>query len=202
MNWACTTRRANRRSEFLSLQDPLICWRTVKSPDPNPILKSAPFCALFCVVSIVTIQILSAQVQARNSLPLSVIVVDSASQAQGILDQLKNGGDFAAIARQKSINATASDGGFMGRLEPRTLRVEVREALNGVKTGALTGIVKIPEGYAILKVLPESEVPSVQTTNPANPTRLLPLLATGAVKYTLSVSGGDEAELVFRDGKS
>jgi hypothetical protein len=146
-------------------------------------------------VSIVGREPVAAQVSSGNPLPLSIIVVDSASEAQAILDQLKKGDDFAAIARKQSINVTASDGGFIGKLDPKTLRVELREALSGVRSGNVTGIVKIPEGYAILKILPDSEVPAAQ---PTNSTRILPLLATGAIKYTLKVSGRDEAESIFQ----
>ncbi|HEX4487610.1 MAG TPA: FG-GAP-like repeat-containing protein [Terriglobales bacterium] len=123
---------------------------------------------------------------------LGVIVVDSAGDAEQILAKLKSGEDFAALARKESIDATASDGGLIGVSDPNRLRIELREALAGVAVGQVTRVVKIPEGFAILKVLPAGGVVS------ENPTRILPLLATGAVKYTLSVSGRDEAESIFQ----
>ena len=78
------------------------------------------------------------QIPPANSIPLSIIVVDSASEAEGVLTQLKNGSDFAAIAKSQSIDATGSDGGFIGKLEPDALRTELREALTRVKIGQIT----------------------------------------------------------------
>jgi peptidyl-prolyl cis-trans isomerase D len=57
--------------------------------------------------------------------------VGSADEAQRILESLKKGEDFAALAKQKSTDATADDGGYMGKIDPATLRPELREALNG-----------------------------------------------------------------------
>ena len=83
----------------------------------------------------------------------------------------------------------------MGKLDTKILRIELREALKAAGAGGLSSVVKIPEGYAILKVVPESAVPMLQNTNPI---RLLPLLATGAIKYTLKVSGREETESIFQ----
>ena len=135
------------------------------------------------------------QVGSTNLTALSVIVVDSPGAAERVLARLKKGEDFAAIAKEQSIDATAIDGGYIGVLAPERLRIELREALRGVAPGQTTGTVSIPEGYAILKVLSGPAAPG--NANP-NPTRILPLLATGAVKYTLSVSGRDEAESIFQ----
>ena len=126
---------------------------------------------------------------------IGIIVVDSANQADQILAQLKTGGDFAAIARRESVDATASDGGLIGKIDPRRLRFELRDALNGIAPGQVSQVVKIPEGFAILKILfPDGAA----AKDAGNPVRILPLLATGAVKYTLSVSGRDEAESIFQ----
>jgi tetratricopeptide (TPR) repeat protein len=130
-----------------------------------------------------------------NPIPLSVIVVDSPKAAEQVVARLKNGDDFSAVAREQSVDATATDGGFVGVIDPNRLRIELRDALRGVVAGQLTVPAQIPEGFAILKVLPESAVPN--NVSPI-PTRILPLLATGAVKYTLSVSGRDEAESIFQ----
>jgi hypothetical protein len=135
------------------------------------------------------------QTQSTNSTRLSVIVVSSASTAERVVARLKKGDDFAAIAKEQSIDPTANDGGLIGALDPSRLRIELRDALRSIAPGQITGVVQIPEGFAILKVLPETAAPDNITPNP---TRILPLLATGAVKYTLAVSGRDEAESIFQ----
>ena len=167
----------------------------LKLPETKSRLKVAVVIAFALLVSWSLLAI-SAASQTANPIPVSVIVVPSESEAQQILDQLKNGGDFAAIAIKQSISATARDGGYIGRIDPATLRVELREALKSIASGQVTGIVHIPEGYAIVKILSVSEVPGTQPTTSSKD--LIPLLATGAVKYTLNVAGGEEAEMILR----
>lgn len=70
-----------------------------------------------------------------------VIVVDAADEAAGILQQLKAGADFAAVAREKSTDATAVDGGLLGRVDPATLRAELRDALQGMRPEDLSRVV-------------------------------------------------------------
>ena len=59
--------------------------------------------------------IFSAQNTPSPNAGLRIIVASSAEQAQQILDRLKNGEDFAALAKEKSVDATADDGGYMGK---------------------------------------------------------------------------------------
>ena len=151
--------------------------------------------AEFLIIAVPLRQVGAQQDRLPNSISLSVIVVDSAGTADQVLARLKNGEDFGAIAKEQSIDPTANDSGLMGTLDPSRLRIELRNALRGVGPGRVTAVVQIPEGFAILKVLPDAAVPGNIATNPI---RILPLLATGAVKYTLAVSGRDEAESIFQ----
>ncbi len=166
----------------------------VKSPDTKSRAKIAALAVLALLASL-SLPAIPAVGQTSNSIPVSIIVVESAAKAEEMLDQLKRGGDFATLAREQSISATARDGGFIGRLDPETLRVELREAVKGIAAGQVTGSVHIPEGFAILKILRASEVTTGATTSSRE---LAPLLATGAVKYTLNVAGGEEAEAILR----
>jgi tetratricopeptide (TPR) repeat protein len=92
-----------------------------------------------------------------NAIPVRLIVVNSAEDAQAIEDRLKAGVDFAVLAREKSVDATSTDGGFLGKIDPASLRAELRDALRGVQPGQLSKFVKLPSGYAILQVLTEAE---------------------------------------------
>ena len=124
-----------------------------------------------------------------------IIVVASFSQAQEILDQLTQGKDFAQLAQAKSSDPTSTNGGYMGRPAPGTLCTELTNALKGVGVGQFTNIVQVPSGYAILKVLPESEVPQ-QSVNSAP----LPwATAACALHTTILVSGFGEAMTIFRE---
>jgi tetratricopeptide (TPR) repeat protein len=136
---------------------------------------------------------------AQNAPPhnpgLRIIVAGSAEQAQRILERLKNGEDFATLAKRESVDATADDGGYMGKLDPATLRPELREALKGLGPGQITSVIKVPSGFAILKVLPANESGSDKNANPA---RVLPMVATGTIRYAPNVGGKSEADLAFR----
>jgi tetratricopeptide (TPR) repeat protein len=147
---------------------------------------------------------------------LRIIVVDSQSEAEQVLKRLQAGSDFATLAREKSIDPSAANGGSLGRIDPATLRTELRDALKGVETGQLTGPVKIANGYAILKVdgrtapadngqpvsppanPAQGNAPVVSTGQGMTPTALLALAGRGKVAYPPDVSGAVEVEVAFK----
>ena len=63
-----------------------------------------------------------AQDSPAHALPLRLIVANSEDEAQRIHDQLKGGADFAVLARLRSVDPTVEDGGFMGEVDPASLR--------------------------------------------------------------------------------
>ena len=127
---------------------------------------------------------------------LQVIVVGTAQQADQVLERLKAGYDFAALAKEKSTDPTADSGGYMGRMDPASLRPELREALEGVGPGQISAITRIPSGYAILKVLPESKAAEIENAPKA---RLQALSAFGSVTKSPGISGfGDANDALLR----
>jgi ASPIC/UnbV protein/PPIC-type peptidyl-prolyl cis-trans isomerase-like protein/VCBS repeat protein len=148
------------------------------------------------LTAIICLSICPAQDSSLPAAPgVRIIVVPSSSKAQEILDALKQGKDFAELAQAKSSDPTSTNGGYMGRPQPGTLCTELKDALEGVAPGQVTGIVQVPAGYAILKVLPESEVPR-QNVNSAP----LPFAtAACALHTTILVSGFGEAMTIYRE---
>lgn len=131
---------------------------------------------------------------------LQVIVANTAEQANQLLERLKAGYDFAALAKEKSVDPTADSGGYMGRMDPATLRPELREALRGVGPGQISAITRIPSGYAILKVLPESKAEEIEN---APKSRLQALSAFGSVLKSPGISGfGDANDALLRFPKA
>lgn len=126
-----------------------------------------------------------------QEVPLQIIVVRSPEEAQEILARLKRGEPFSELAKDKSTDPTATDGGYMGLFAPSALRAELREALKGVEPGHVSDVVHIPSGYAILKVLERDNRAAATTVEPG---RNQSLAATGTVKYAIDVSGLAEAE--------
>jgi hypothetical protein len=155
------------------------------------------------------IAVLSAllQLAATNALPaaaqtggvpplldLGIIVMPTQAGAEAVLKQLNAGGDFFVLAKEKSIDATAIDGGYMGELDPNQLRMELRDALKGLKAGQLASVTHIASGFAILKVL--TSIPALEDVNP---NRITSLVSTGVIHRGAPVSGFPEASAVLRD---
>jgi hypothetical protein len=133
-----------------------------------------------------------------------IIVVESADAARRVLDQLAAGANFVALARQVSVDATASSGGLLGPVALADLRGEVREALQHLRVGELSGIVPLRTGFAILKVVPDQEA-QIAPAAASGGAGVAPMAsfttaldASGGVKYVFDVSGYTETVLTLR----
>ena len=152
------------------------------------------------------VQFLQGVLPAQDSrVNLQVIVVDSPAAAQEIMARLKKGEDFAAVAKEASIDPSAGSGGRVGLVNASGLRPEAREALHGLKPGQITGVIKIPSGYLILKVLPEKEEAAAQDVGQApgmgnnlGNHRNLHLSGKGAIQFPADVAGQVLAEMLFQ----
>jgi tetratricopeptide (TPR) repeat protein len=136
----------------------------------------------------------STQVTPSDEVTLRVIVVDSEEQAQSLVTRLKGGEDFIALAQAESIDPTANAGGLLGKLTLSALPPVLKDALVGVAPGQLSPVVRIPTGFAVLKVVDETDPANINmnATTPAT-------LATRAdVKYVIDVSGLVEAEALLQ----
>ena len=82
----------------------------------------------------------------------SIIQLKNQADADAVLAQLKQGADFAALAKEKSADPiSARKGGDMGWLEPSTTPDELKEA-NLTSKGALSGVVKSSVGFLIVRL--------------------------------------------------
>lgn len=112
------------------------------------------------IVSCVTANGVDAS-QSPSELTLRMIVVASAEAAERVLARLSMGEDFGAVARAMSTDPSASRGGWMGSLKVADLRSEMRQALAGIAPGTITSILRLPMGFAILKVEPPGSTPGL-----------------------------------------
>lgn len=145
--------------------------------------------ALLCASALAACILFSQETKSGN-ITLRMIVVDSASDAQDIVDRLTRGDDFAVLAAERSTDPTSVDGGLLGKIDPATLRPELRDALHGVEPGHLSKIVRIPSGYAVLRVLTSAEAADLENTDRARQTAVL---AQSSIRYQPYVDGMDEA---------
>jgi hypothetical protein len=79
------------------------------------------------------------------------------AEAAAILDALRKGGDFAALAREKSADKTAASGGDMGYLHAGMLSTAAEEAIAKLQPGGISDAVTVLEGVAIFKLLDRRE---------------------------------------------
>ncbi len=126
-----------------------------------------------------------------HDVTLRIIVVSSEEQAQHIVGELKRGEEFATIAKTESIDSTAGEGGYLGKIDLSALRPELRNAVAGLAPGQISPIVKTPLGFAILKV--EGEQTSDSSASDRGGTA--ETTSIGSVKYALSLGGYGEAQL-------
>ncbi|MGF6190102.1 peptidylprolyl isomerase [Serratia sp. 2723] len=82
----------------------------------------------------------------------SVIQLKTEADAKAVLEELKNGGDFSALAKEKSTDIISRrTGGEMDWMEPNTTADELKQA-NLTEKGQLSGVVKSSVGYLIVRL--------------------------------------------------
>jgi peptidyl-prolyl cis-trans isomerase SurA len=83
---------------------------------------------------------------------------DVALNARRIIEQIRQGGSFAAYARQFSEASTAAVGGDLGWLRPEQLPDALADAARGMQIGTLAGPIQIPGGFSILYMTDKRQV--------------------------------------------
>ena len=125
---------------------------------------------------------------------LGIIVASSAEAAQEVIQELKAGMDFCVVAKEKSIDSSAEEGGYMGRMNPEQLRDDLRQGFSSLKPGQVSSIIKTPKGFAVLTVF---------ATAPNRPDldkkRITAMGSSKAVRQSIVVSGQGEAKSAFDD---
>src|SRR4051812_47640586 len=144
---------------------------------------------LFCLLSALVVFVL-AQAQTSTAIPLRILVLNSAEEAARVRAELEKGADFGVLAREKSVDATSLDGGLLGKVDPSTLREEIRTALRGLAPGQLSPVFRMPSGFAIVKLLPPAELAGIAESQRA---RQAAIRAEGSIRYDVNLSGFSEA---------
>ena len=99
----------------------------------------------------------------------SHILVKTKPEAEAILTELKNGGDFAAIAKAKSIDTTSGvNGGDLGYFNKTAMVAPFAEAAFATPVGQLSAIVQSDFGFHIIKVVDKKTVTTSFTDSQQN----------------------------------
>lgn len=78
--------------------------------------------------------------------------------AQRLIDQLKEGVDFAEIARQFSQASTAANGGVIGWVRSGDLSPELATAVQSIEPGTIAGPVRSEGGFHIVRLIDRRDV--------------------------------------------
>lgn len=90
----------------------------------------------------------------KGEVHLAHIQVISEAEAQAIEQELKNGADFATIAKAKSKDSlSASNGGDLGWTKAGTFPKAFEDAVANLNAGEVSAIVKVDNAFHIIKVL-------------------------------------------------
>lgn len=99
-----------------------------------------------------------ADMMTNNQVRASHVLVKSEDEAKKILEQVKKGGDFAKIAKEKSIDTgSAKNGGDLGFFSRGQMVPEFENAAFAMKEGEVGGPVKTQFGFHIIKVTGKKE---------------------------------------------
>jgi peptidyl-prolyl cis-trans isomerase C len=86
---------------------------------------------------------------------LKQIVVNTREEAEEILQMLRAGANFEQLARQRSIDPTASRGGDMGFLGKDAMNAAFESHIFGQSPGAIVGPIASTFGFHVVKVAAE-----------------------------------------------
>jgi tetratricopeptide (TPR) repeat protein len=134
--------------------------------------------------------------QASEQVTFRLIIVSAEEDARRLADSVARGASFASLARTASIDPSAAQDGLIGPIELSLLRPELQAALAGLDEGAVSPVVRVPTGFAILQRA-EAAGSVAGRLKPAPTsiasTEIAALAAVGSVKGTVSVDGFSES---------
>ncbi len=84
------------------------------------------------------------------------ILVDSESKCQSLIDEIKAGADFAAVAQEHSSCPSKRDGGNLGTFGKGQMVAEFETACFDGEIGQVQGPIKTQFGYHVVEVTARS----------------------------------------------
>ena len=83
------------------------------------------------------------------------------AKAQDVLKQVKNGGDFSALAKKYSQASDAASGGDLGFFTKGQLPDNLQSAAEALQPGDVSDVIKTQYGYEIIKVIEKKDDGSI-----------------------------------------
>ncbi len=121
-----------------------------------------------------------------------IIVTHTTDEASSVLAQLKTGFDFGVLAKERSIDPSADDGGFLKQQNVAKLPTVLQDALHGLQAGQFAGPIRISAGFAVLTILR-----SPPKTEDLNRKQIESIANAASIRQTINVAGMSEEDAVF-----
>lgn len=124
----------------------------------TPVLRSAVGLHLFKLVDVREAAAKTQTVEQTRARHILLRTPDVASESDvrrrlaDLADRLKNGTDFAELARLSSADGSAAKGGDLGWLSPGETVPDFERAMNALKIGEISAPVKSPFGWHLIQV--------------------------------------------------
>ncbi len=115
----------------------------------------------------------------------SHILLENEQDALTVIQELKDGADFAELAKKKSTGPTGAKGGDLGWFDPASMVPEFGDAVKGMQKGEIsTAPVKTQFGWHVIKLVDvkEKQPPSFESTKE----RLKTIVSNKAVQQYLT----------------
>lgn len=93
-----------------------------------------------------------ASVEPQEEIKARHILVATEEEAAAVVEALSAGGDFEALAREKSTGPSGAEGGDLGYFAAGTMVPEFNDAAFALQAGEVSGPVKTKFGWHIIKV--------------------------------------------------
>jgi parvulin-like peptidyl-prolyl isomerase len=89
----------------------------------------------------------------KNTIQCAHILVNTKKEAENVFNRIKQGEDFAKIAKRVSRCPSSKKGGNLGKFEKGKMVKEFEDAAFALQKGEISPIVKTQFGYHIIKRL-------------------------------------------------
>ena len=100
--------------------------------------------------------------QAADLIGLRLIVLRTEAEAADILARMQAGEKFEDLARNHSVDSSASAGGYLGTFTIGQLRRELHTAVKDLSPGQVSGLVRMGGQFALIQLLPDKETRAIE----------------------------------------
>ena len=123
---------------------------------------------------------------------VAIIVTLREADAASVLEQLNAGMDFGVLAKERSIDPSAKDGGYLRPESVATLAPDLQHALHGLQPGQFTQLLHSPAGFAILGVLR-----TAPKTEDLDQSQIKSMATAAHIRQSINVAGMSEEDTAF-----